>query len=401
MVEDVDGNIFIDLGGCIGVQSVGYSDPEIVAAVQEQAGRFFHTTISTVTHEPYVELAEKLNAMIPGERVKKTVFLNSGAESVEAAMRIARFYKNRPAVVTTGDSFHHRTLLSMTIRGRGTPFEYGFGPSAPEVYRVPAPYCYRCAFDLTYPECDLRCAQNVERVINLDISANNVACFIAAPVLGEGGFVVPPPGYHKCVREICTANGILYIDDESQTGWARTGTMLAIQHYDVIPDIVVTAKSLAAGLPLSAVTGASEIMDAVNIGGIAGSYSGNPLACVSALRAIEILERDGYCDKSRVLGERLLSFLRELKGKWPAIGDVRGLGALAAVEFVQDPDTKEPAVKQCHDVVRECLRRGVVLGATGRQGNAIRILVPIVISDKQLAQAFAVIEDSVAAVFAR
>lgn len=398
MVEDVDGNVFIDFAGGIGVMNVGYSNPEVIQAVKDQADRFFHTAINVIMYEPYIALAEKLNRITPGDFEKRTMLVNSGAEAVENGLKIARYFTQRPAVVTLENAFHGRTLLAMTVTSKVKPYKYGFGPFAPEVYRIASPYCYRCAFGLEYPSCDIACASNLARVVDLDISADKVACFIAEPVQGEGGFIVPPPEYFPRIREICSRYNILFIDDEIQTACARTGRMFAIDHWGVVPDMVLTAKSLAAGLPLSAVTGPADVMESVHVGGIGGTYSGNPVACASALKTIEILERDNYCAKSQVLGQKMMDRFLELKESCPLLGDVRGLGSMIAVEFVRDRATKEPAAAECTKIAEECFRCGLIVIKAGIHSNAIRVLVPLVITDDQLDQALGIFTEAVASV---
>ncbi|MEW6244331.1 MAG: 4-aminobutyrate--2-oxoglutarate transaminase [Bacillota bacterium] len=398
MIQDVDGNVFIDFAGGIGVMNVGHSNPEIVEAVKAQADRFFHTSINVVMYESYVDVAKKLNEITPGDFPKKTMLVNSGAEAVENAVKIARYYTKRPAVITLENAFHGRTLLAMTLTSKVKPYKYGFGPFAPEIYRIPAPYCYRCAFGLQYPACGVKCADNLERVINLDLAPDKVACFIAEPVQGEGGFIVPPPEWFKKVREICTKYGILYVDDEIQAGFARTGKMFAIEHFGVVPDMVLTAKSLAAGLPLSAVTGPDEVMESVHVGGVGGTYSGNPLACVSALKAIEIIERDDFCGKSQVLGAKMMERFRAMQDRYSAIGEVRGLGSMIAVELVKDRTTKEPGAAEAGQVADACFKKGLIILKAGIYSNVIRVLVPLVITDEQLDQAMSIFEEAVASV---
>lgn len=397
IITDVDGNQFIDFAGGIGVINVGHCPPEVVEAVREQAGKFIHTCFHVAMYEPYVRVAEKLCSLVPGDFPKKAMLVNSGAEAVENSVKISRKHTGRQAVIALENSFHGRTLLAMTLTSKAKPYKWGFGPFAPEVYRAPSPYCYRCPFGASCESCSLECAKALERMIEIEISPDNVSAVIVEPVQGEGGFIVCPDEYLRYVKEICERHGILYIDDEVQTGWGRTGKVFAIEHSGVIPDVLVTAKSIAAGLPLSAVVAKAEIMDSVHVGGLGGTYAGNPLACVAALKVMEILEKKDLPGRAASIGQTIMATLSEMKEKYPIIGDVRGKGAMCAVEFVKDKNTKEPAVEEAARVIEESYKRGLIVMKAGELNNAVRFLPPLVISDDELRQGLEIFEEAVKA----
>ncbi len=399
VITDVDGNHFLDFAGGIGVLNAGSANPGVVRAVCEQARKFTHTCFHVVMYEPYVALAEKLASLAPGDFPKKTLLVNSGAEAVENAVKIARKFTGRPTVVTLENAFHGRTLLTMTLTSKVMPYKSGFGPFAPEVTRIPSAYCYRCAFGLSYPSCDLHCADNLERVMGLDVGPGNVAAFIAEPIQGEGGFIVPPDGYFERVAEICSKYGILLILDEIQTGFGRTGRMLAVEHLNIVPDMILVAKSLGGGLPISGVIGRAEVMDSVHVGGIGGTYGGNPLACAAALEVISQME-EGLVARGAELGERLLAACRDLRNRFPVIGDVRGRGAMVAMELVKDAKTREPAAEETAELIKECYRRGVIMIKAGVLNNVIRFLMPLTITDEQLDEGLSVVEEGLRAVTA-
>jgi len=385
LIEDVDGNRFIDLAGGIGCLNVGHCDPGVVSAVEQQAARFLHTCFMVTPYEGYVALAEKLNALAPGASPKKTILLNSGAEAVENAIKIARAYTRRPAVICFEDAFHGRTLLTLSLTSKTHPYKAGFEPFATDIHRVPYAYCYRCSYNLTHPDCRVHCARHLEDAFKRVVAAESVAAVIAEPVLGEGGFVVPPPEWLGIVHEICRRHGILLIADEVQTGFGRTGRFFACEHNGVEPELIVTAKSLGGGLPIAAVTGLAEIMDNTGPGSLGGTFGGNPLSCAAALAAIEAIERGGLNERAMTLGERF----RRRALHWP-VGDVRGLGAMQAVELVR-PDGS-PDAESTKKVVRYALERGVILVTAGSYGNVIRVLMPLVITDDQMDEALDVIE---------
>lgn len=401
LLTDVDGNTFIDLTGGVGVLNVGHCHPEVVARVREHAGRFLHTDFSVVPYENLVRLAERLAARVPGPAPKKAFFFNSGAEAVENAVKIARLYTRRPAVIAFEGAFHGRTLMALSLTGRARPYRTGMGPMASEVYRVPYPYPYRKPRGLSDEDYAALCLEAVERAFVTQVAPEDVAAIVVEPVLGEGGFVVPPPGFLPGLREICDRHGIVLIVDEVQTGFGRTGRMFAVEHWGVEPDLMTVAKSLAAGLPLSGVVGKAEIMDAAHEGAIGGTYVGNPVACEAALAVLDVMEREDLPGRARRQGERIRRRLEALAERCPLIGDVRGLGAMMAVELVRDRETREPAPQETMEVIRRAMRRGVLLLKAGIYGNCIRLLAPLVITDEQLDEALDVIESVIAEVAAR
>jgi 4-aminobutyrate aminotransferase / (S)-3-amino-2-methylpropionate transaminase / 5-aminovalerate transaminase len=401
VLEDVDGNRFLDFAGGIGVINVGHRAPAVVAAVRRQLDAFIHTCFSVAPYEKYVAVAEKLNSLTPGKFPKKTLLVNSGAEAVENAVKIARAYTRRPAVVCFEDAFHGRTLLTLSLTSKTHPYKAGFEPFASDVYRIPYAYCYRCSYSLSYPSCDVFCARHLEDAFKRHVAAESVAAVVVEPVLGEGGFVVPPPDFFPAIQEICRRHEILFIADEVQSGFARTGAMFACDRYGVVPDLLVSAKSLAGGMPLAAVTGRAEIMDAAGVGGLGGTYGGNPLSCAAALAAIEIIERENLPERAEALGRRFEARARAWQRRWPMIGDVRGLGAMRAIEFVRpgsDGSGREPAKEETELVLRHCHERGLIVLSAGSYGNVLRILVPLVVTDDQWEEGMAVIEAALAVV---
>ncbi len=397
VIEDVDGNRLLDFAGGIGSMNSGHRAPRVLAALRAQLNRFLHVCFSVTPYESYVRVAEKLNAITPGKFPKKTLLVNSGAEAVENAVKIARVYTGRPAVIAFEDAFHGRTLLTLSLTSKTHPYKAGFGPFAGEVYRIPYAYCYRCSYSLRYPDCVLFCAHHLEDTFKRVVAAETVAAVIAEPVLGEGGFVTPPPEFFSIVQEICRKHGIVFIADEVQTGFGRTGRMFASEHYGVEPDLICMAKSLAGGLPLAAVTGRAEMMDAACVGGLGGTFGGNPMSCEAALAAIETFERDDLCARAVHIGERFAGRAREWQQRWPLIGDVRGLGAMRAIELVR-PDSREPAADETNEVLRRCYENGLVLMSAGSYSNVIRLLAPLVATDAQLDEGLDVLEAALAAV---
>jgi 4-aminobutyrate aminotransferase/(S)-3-amino-2-methylpropionate transaminase len=394
IIKDVEGRDFIDFAGGIGVMNVGHCAPRVVEAIKDQAERFTHTCFHVVMYESYVELARRMNEITPGRFPKKTMFVNSGAEGVENAVKISRYATGRSGIIAFEDAFHGRTLLAMTLTSKVKPYKYGFGPYAPEVYRIPYAYCYRCAFGLEYPSCELHCADYLKEVFHTHISAENVAAVLAEPLLGEGGFVVPPAGWHKKVKQICDGNGILYVDDEVQAGFGRTAKMFAIEHFGVEPDILVTAKSLAGGLPLAGVTGKAEVMDAPHVGGLGGTYGGNPVACRAALAVLETFEKERLLDRAEAIGKTVMDRFRKMQKEHEIVGDVRGIGAMVAMELVRDRATKEPAKEETAQLVKNCYEKGLVTISAGTYGNIMRILMPLVITDSQLEKGLGILEES-------
>lgn len=397
-LEDVDGNRYLDFAGGIGCLNVGHRRDEVVEAVKDQLDRYLHTCVQVTPYESYVRLAERMNEITPGKFAKKTVFVNSGAEAVENAVKIARAYTKRPAIIAFEDAFHGRTMMTLALTSKTHPYKVGFAPFPSEVYRVPFAYCYRCAYSLKYPECDLYCARHLEDTFKRVVADEQVAAVIAEPVLGEGGFVVPPPDYFKVLIELCHKHGILFIADEVQSGFGRTGAMFACERYGIVPDLMVTAKSLGGGLPLAAVTGRAEIMDAPGPGGLGGTFAGNPLSCAAALAVIDLFKKDDLLDRANRLGDHFQRRAREWQRRWPLIGDIRGLGGMQAIELVQSQKTKAPASDETKKITQYCYEHGLITITAGSYSNVIRVLVPLVVTTDQMDEALDVLESAIASV---
>ena len=373
VIEDVDGNRFLDFAGGIGCLNAGHREPGVVAALHAQADRFLHTCFMVAPYESYVLLAEKLNALAPGDTPKKTLLLNSGAEAVENAVKIARAYTRRPAVICFEDAFHGRTLLTLSLTSKTHPYKAGFEPFPSDIYRVP------------YGQPAAQLEDSFQRVV----AAESVAALIVEPVQGEGGFIVPPPGWLTDVAAVCRKHGILFIADEVQTGFARTGKMFAIEHEAIEPDLMVTAKSLGGGLPLAAVTGKVEIMDHTGPGALGGTFGGNPMACVAALAAIQAIEGNGLCERAVHLGDLFRRRVLAWQDRFATIRDVRGLGAMQAFELADAASTKT--------LTKYCYEHGLILVTAGTYGNVVRILMPLIVTDEQMNEALDVMEAGLAA----
>ncbi|MEW6264030.1 MAG: 4-aminobutyrate--2-oxoglutarate transaminase [Thermodesulfobacteriota bacterium] len=400
-IWDVQGRRYIDFAGGIGVANVGHCNDKVVAAIKEQAERYLHTCFHVVMYEPYVELCQRLNRITPGSFAKKTLLVNSGAEAVENAVKIARYYTKRPAVIVAEGGFHGRTLLAMSMTSKVKPYKLGYGPFAPEIYRLPYAYCYRCAFHLTYPSCDLACAHYLEDFFLEHVAAEQTAAVVLEPVLGEGGFVAPPLEYFGIVADICHRNGILFVADEIQTGICRTGKLFAQEHYGVAADLMTVAKSLAGGLPLAGVVGRAEIMDASHVGGLGGTYGGNPVSCRAALAVLDFIEESDLSQRAAQIGETVRQRFLLLRERFELIGDVRGLGAMMALELVMDRRKKTPAADQAKALVQFGYEHGLILLSCGKFGNVIRTLMPLVITDQQLEEGLKIIEDGLEAISRR
>jgi 4-aminobutyrate aminotransferase / (S)-3-amino-2-methylpropionate transaminase / 5-aminovalerate transaminase len=398
IVEDVDGNRLIDFATGIAVLNVGHTAPEVVAAVQRQAELDTHTCFHVTANEPYIELAERLNALTPGDFAKKTMFANSGAEADENAVKIARKATGRPAIVTFDHAFHGRTLLAMSLTAKVMPYKQGMGPFAPEIYRLPFAYPYRCPTGGTPDTCAESCLAYALDEMHKHIGEENIAAVIMEPIQGEGGFIVPAPGFVKGIAEFCARNGIVFIADEIQSAMARAGRWYAIEDEDVVPDLVTTAKSMGGGLPISALTGRAEIMDAVHVGGLGGTYGGNPIAAAAALAVLEKIEREDLLARSREVGATIMARLRSFAERYDVVGDVRGRGAMCAMELVTDRGTKEPlGTDAVNAVARRCLENGVIILTAGTYGNVIRLLPPVNIEDALLDEGLQVLDDALAA----
>ena len=390
---DIDGNQIIDLGSGIGVTNVGNAAQRVVDRVIEQVQAFTHTCFTVAPYMNYIEVCEKLNAMTPGSHKKKSLLVNSGAEAVENAVKIARHYTKRPAIVVFEHSYHGRTNLTMALTAKNMPYKEGFGPFAPEVYRVPMPYSFHWVGDQSTISQDA--IEMVTHKIEKEIGAHNVAAILIEPIQGEGGFIVPPKGFLPALAKYSKENGIVFIADEVQTGFARTGHMFAVEEEGVVPDMVVTAKGIAGGLPLAAVTGRADVMDSVHASGLGGTYGGNPIACAAALGAMETMEEETLVARARHIGEILGSSLRELAKKYPVIGEVRGRGAMQAIELVE-PGTKNPNTAAMNAVVKYCQSQGVLVLTAGTYSNVVRFLPPLVITDELLKDALSVLDDAFA-----
>ena len=398
IIEDVDGNRFIDLAGGIGCLNAGHRPPLVVEAIHEQAQRFLHTCFMVTPYEAYVRLAEKLNAVAPGLGPKKTALFSSGAEAVENSVKIARAYTGRPAVICFEHAFHGRTLLALGLTSKTHPFKTGFAPFPSETYRIPYASCYRCSYSLTYPECGAHCAHALETAFERLVAASSVAAVIVEPILGEGGFYVPPVEFFTVLQQICREHGILLIADEIQTGFARAGYLFASEYFGLEPDIVLSAKTLGGGLPLSAVTGRAEVMDHCPPGSLGGTFGGNPLACEAALATIEAVEAQQLTHRAQMLGQRFRRRALAWQEQWAFLGDVRGLGAMQAIEFVRDRTSREPYAELARQITGYCLRNGVILLIAGTFSNIVRLLMPLVISDGEFDEALDVIEEGLTAV---
>ncbi len=381
VLTDADGNRLIDFAGGIGVVNTGHRHPGVVDAVRAQLDRFAHVCFPVSTYEPYVELAERLNQLTPGTHEKRTFLVNSGAEAVENAVKVARFFTGRQAVVCFEHGFHGRTNLAMALTSKVTPYKQGFGPFAPEVYRIPFPYCYRCTEGLDTGRCCLADKARLEHIFATTVAPSSVAAIIMELELGEGGFVPAPVEYVQTLAAFARENKILFIADEIQTGFGRTGRLFACEHYGLVPDLIITAKSLAGGLPLAAVTGRAEVMDAPHVGGLGGTYGGNPLACAAALAVIDAMEAEGIPARAQRTGDRIKARFQRWAGHFSCIGDVRGLGAMIGMELVTDRASRAPDKALAGRVVAAALERGLVLLSSGTFGNTIRVLAPLTADD--------------------
>jgi 4-aminobutyrate aminotransferase/(S)-3-amino-2-methylpropionate transaminase len=377
ILRDVEGQEFIDFAGGIAVMNVGHSHPKVVAAIKEQAEKFTHTCFMVNPYEPAVKLAERLCRLTPGNFPKRAVFLNSGAEAVENAVKIARYHTKRPAIIVFENAYHGRTLLTMTMTSKVKPYKLGFGPFAPEVYRIPFG--------------DVAGADQLNDIFIKHVNPEAVAAVVAEPVQGEGGFIAPPPDYFQELVKICHDNGILFVADEIQSGMGRTGKMFAIEHWGVEPDMVIVAKSLAAGMPLAAVVGKKEIMDSVHAWGLGGTYGGNPVACAAGLAVLDAFEEENMLAKSVALGEKLKTRFEKWQKDFSIIGEIRGLGAMLGLEFVKG-EGKGPAADEAKQLAAYCLGQGLLILVCGTYGNVVRILAPFVITDEQLEKGLSIME---------
>ncbi|MED1565620.1 4-aminobutyrate--2-oxoglutarate transaminase [Bacillus paramycoides] len=396
IITDVDGNELIDFAGGIGMQNVGHCHPKVVKAIQEQVESSIHSCFHVAPYESYIALAERLNELTPGDFKKKTMFANSGAEAVENAVKIARKATGRSAIVSFERAYHGRTLMTMSLTSKVKPYKHGFGPFAPEVYKLPYPYYYRADEGLTQEEVDAQILAYFERFMLEEVASDNIAAIILEPLQGEGGFIVPTTTFMRGVRNICDKYGIVMIADEIQTGFARTGSLFAMDHFGVAPDLMTFSKSIAAGMPLSAITGRADLMDASGPGQLGGTFSGSPVACAAALAVLDVIEEENLVKRAIEIGERMMEVFNSWKDKYELVGDVRGIGAMTAIELVKDKETKEPATEEVKAIMKETHSKGVITISAGIYGNVLRFLPPLVITDEQLEEGLTIIEAAIA-----
>lgn len=399
MVEDVDGNHYIDFAGAIGTLNVGHSHPRVVRALQEQASQFIHTGFNVMMYESYINLAERLCLLAPGDFDKQAAFFNSGAEAVENAVKIARKYTKRQGIISFTRGFHGRTLMTMTMTSKVKPYKLGFGPFAPEVYKAPYPYVYRRPEGMSEQQYSAMIVEQFEQFLLAEVAPETVAAVVMEPVQGEGGFIVPDTAFVKRVREICTQYGILFVADEIQTGFARTGKYFAIDHFGVVPDLITISKSMGAGVPISGVIGRADIMNTADIGELGGTYSGSPLGCRAALTVLDIIESENLNDRAQEIGVKATRKMKELANRFECVGDVRGLGAMCAMEIVKDPHSKTPDKEAVGKIVKAAGERGLMLLSAGLFGNVIRLLMPLTITDDQLEEGLQILEEAFEVVY--
>ncbi|MCM3107871.1 4-aminobutyrate--2-oxoglutarate transaminase [Bacillus velezensis] len=392
LLYDLDGRRFIDFAGAIGTLNVGHSHPKVVEAVKKQAEDLIHPGFNVMMYPSYIELAEKLCALAPGDHAKKAIFLNSGAEAVENAVKIARKYTKRQAVVSFTRGFHGRTNMTMSMTSKVKPYKFGFGPFASEVYQAPFPYYYQKPAGMSDEQYDDFIISAFEDFFIAAVAPETVACVVMEPVQGEGGFIIPSKRFVQHVAAFCQKHGIVFVADEIQTGFARTGTYFAIEHFGAVPDLITVSKSLAAGLPLSGVIGRAEMLDAAAPGELGGTYAGSPLGCAAALAVLDIIEEEGLNQRSEEIGRIIEHQALEWKKEHACIGEVRRLGAMAAIEIVKDPDTREPDKAKASAIAKTANENGLLLLTAGINGNIIRFLTPLVVTDEQLKEGLSIIE---------
>jgi len=393
LIKDVDDNIYVDFAAGIGVVNVGHCPGEVVDAIKAQSDKFIHSSFNVNMYELYVEMAEKLATLSPGNFPKKVMFANTGAEAVENAVKISRKYTGKTGVISLESAFHGRTFMTMSLTSKVMPYKDGFSPFASDTYKIPSAYCYRCPFGSSYPTCGIACAEKLRTMLKSELSPGIIAAMIVEPVQGEGGVIVQPKEFLKAIESICNENEIVFIMDEIQAGFARTGKLFACDNFGVQPDLITVSKSIAAGVPLSAVIGKTNIIDAPVPGSLGGTFSGNPLALAAGLKVLEIIERDKLADRAVEIGNRMKKRLIEMQEKYEIIGDVRGLGAMVGIELVKNRKTKEPAKEYIKKITDGCLARGVIIISSGILGNVIRFLPPLVITDDQLNYGLDTLED--------
>lgn len=397
LLKDVDGNQFIDFAGAIGVNNVGHSHDNVVSALQDQAEKYIHTGFNVMMYDPYIEFAEKLAELAPGSFDKKVMFLNSGAEANENAIKVARKYTGRQAVVSFTGGFHGRTLMTMSMTAKVKPYKFEYGPFAPEVYHAPFPYNYRRPESMSEEAYADYLLQQVEDFFITEIDPSQVAAFIMEPVQGESGFIIPNKKFVQGVHELCKQHGILFIADEIQTGFGRTGKYFAMEHFGVEPDLVTVSKSMAAGLPISGVIGRKEVMDGTGAGELGGTYCGSPLGCRAGLAVLEVMEEENLNDRGVAIGQKVMEKFSSMYDRFDAIGDYRGLGAMCALEFVKDRSSKKPDKEMAPRVLKEARERGLIALKAGVYDNVVRLLMPLVITDEQLEEGLDILEEAIEA----
>ena len=396
IIHDVDGNHFIDLAGGIGIANVGHAPESVIEAMREQLNHHIHACAIVTTNEPMIELAEMLQEVTPGDFDKKVMFANSGAEVVEMAINVAKYATKRSGVICFEGAYHGRTLMAMTLTSKYALFKKGFGPFASDVYRIPAPNCYRKPDGLTDEEYVDYLCKNVDLALISHVDPSAVAAIIIEPVQGEGGFIPMPKAFLQKLRDVCDEHGIVLIFDEIQSGMGRTGKIFACEHSGIVPDLITTAKSLGAGMPIAALIGKSELMDAPHLGGIGGTYYGNPVVCAAAIASLNIIKSPAFLNRAVELGQKMNTILTSWKAKYPLIGDVRGLGPMMVVEFVKDHSTKAPDAEMTLEIIKDASHHGVIMLRAGLYTNCIRFLPPIVITDEEFEEGMAVLEAAIA-----
>jgi len=378
-IVDTEGRTYIDFAGGIGVMNVGHSHPRVLGAIHEQLDHYAHTFYGLFGYEPYIALADRLNRHVPGDTPKRTYFVSTGAEAVENAVKVARAATGRSGIVCFTNAFHGRTNLTMGLTSKVIPYKKDFGPFTPEIYRIPYAYCYRCPLNLKYPACGVECAELLRKAFDNQFQADKIACLVAEPVQGEGGFIAPPPEYHAKLKAICEEHGILFVADEVQTGFGRTGRLFAMEHFGVEADITTTAKALGAGIPIAGITGKADVMDAAVPGGIGGTFGGNPLGCAAGLAVFDIMDEEKLPERAMEIGRRVSARFKAMQERLPVIGDVRGLGAMMAIELVEDRETKTPASTLTKAYRVKLYEAGLVNIIAGTYDNVVRTLMPLTI----------------------
>lgn len=394
IVYDIDGNRYIDFAGGIGIQNIGHCHPKVVQALQKQAAKSIHTCFHVAPYESYILLAERLNVLTPGSFEKKTMFVNSGAEAVENAVKIARKFTGKPGVISFDRGYHGRTLLTMSLTSKVKPYKHGFGPFANSTYKMPFPYYFRTPENIDQESYDEFLLGSFEEFFKADAAADEIGAVIMEPVQGEGGFIVPSKKFVQGVKKICEMNNILFIADEIQTGFGRTGQLFGMNNFDVAPDLITMSKSLAAGMPLSAVTGRADIMDTPDIGQLGGTFAGSPMSCAASLAVLDVIEEENIVKRGQNVGKKLMTAFQSLQNKYDIIGDVRGLGAMCAMELVDDRKTKSPATEKTAEIVKYCWQHGLFALSAGMHSNVLRFLPPLIISEDELKEGLTILESA-------